>query len=133
MKTLMEHHLMVDGEAMRASFSLTPCFSKVPLSTINCPTINQAHSPTINQTAFTLLELLIVLAIIGFLSAMALPHLKGLTRSNVMGSANQQLLDDIALARQRAINGRTVVCMVFMPPVDPRLPESYYDKFLNNT
>ena|ERR1043165_9148936 len=67
--------------------------------------------------AFTLLELLIVLAIIGILATLALPHLKGLTRSNVMLSANQQLLDDIASARQRAISGRTIVSMVFMPAV----------------
>src|SRR4051794_30366545 len=39
--------------------------------------------------AFTLLELLIVLAIIGFLSAMALPHIGGLTRSNIMAGANE--------------------------------------------
>jgi len=69
--------------------------------------------------AFTLLELLIVLAIIGFLSAIALPHLRGLTRSNVMAGANEQLLGDLALARQRAINSRSVVCIVFMPAVDP--------------
>ncbi len=66
---------------------------------------------------FTLLELLIVLAIIGLLTSVALPHLKGLTRSNTMASANEQLLNDLALARQRAINGRSVVCVVFMPPV----------------
>jgi type II secretory pathway pseudopilin PulG len=73
---------------------------------------------------------MIVLAIIGLLTGLALPHLKGLTRSNVMASANQQLLDDVALARQRAINGRSVVCMVFMPPVDPT--QSLYS-FLNVT
>ena len=67
--------------------------------------------------AFTLLELLIVLAILGLLTSVALPHLKGLTRSNIMASANEQLLNDLALARQRAINGRSVVCVVFMPPV----------------
>ncbi len=68
---------------------------------------------------FTLLELLIVLAIIGLLSAVALPHLKGLTRSNIVASANQQLLDDLASARQRAINNRGGVYVLFMPPVDP--------------
>jgi len=69
--------------------------------------------------AFTLLELLIVLAIIGFLSAMALPHLRTLTRSNIMAGANEQLLGDLALARQRAINSRSAVYVVFMPQIDP--------------
>ena len=78
-----------------------------------------------SSRAFTLLELLIVLAIIGLVTALALPHLKGLTRSNVMAAANQQLLDDVALARQRAINGRSVVCMVFMPPIDNTNPNLY--------
>ena len=66
---------------------------------------------------FTLIELLIVLAIIGLLTTIALPHLKGLTRSNIMASANEQLLADLASARQRAINGRSVVSVVFMPAV----------------
>jgi len=72
-----------------------------------------------------LLELLIVLAIIGFLSAMALPHLKGLTRSNVMAGANEQLLGDLALARQRAINSRSAVYVVFMPQIDPMAFKPY--------
>ena len=70
------------------------------------------------EAGFTLLELLIVLAIIGMLSALALPVIKGFTRSNVMTSANQQMLDDIALARQRAMSSRSVVCVVFVPGMD---------------
>jgi len=82
------------------------------------------HRPC-RRAAFTLLELLIVLAIIGFLSAMALPHIGGLTRSNVMAGANEQLLGDLALARQRAINGRSAVYMVFMPTNDPTVLKTF--------
>jgi len=63
----------------------------------------------------TVMELLIVVAIIALLSALAIPAIKGLTRSNTISSANRQLLDDVALARQRAINERSIVHIVFVP------------------
>ncbi len=66
--------------------------------------------------AFTLIELLVVLAIIGLLMAISLPAMKGIGQSNVVASANRQLLDDVALARQLAIKNRSVVHMVFVPP-----------------
>jgi prepilin-type N-terminal cleavage/methylation domain-containing protein len=71
----------------------------------------------------TLLELLIVISIIGILSAIALPALKGMRQSNLMASANRQLLDDLALARQQAIKNRSEVVVVFAPPIDPAMPE----------
>jgi len=52
--------------------------------------------------------------IIALLSVIALPAIRGMTRSNTMSSANRQLLDDIALARQRAINERSIVHIVFV-------------------
>ncbi|MCL5096404.1 MAG: prepilin-type N-terminal cleavage/methylation domain-containing protein [Candidatus Omnitrophica bacterium] len=64
--------------------------------------------------AFTLLELLIVLGIIGMLAALGLPALKGIGQSNTIGAANRQLLDDLSLARMLAINGRSTVYMVFV-------------------
>lgn len=67
-------------------------------------------------SGFTILELMVVLAIIGFIAALALPHVAGFNRANAVSAATQQFLDDVALARQRAMSGRTTVYMVFVPP-----------------
>jgi prepilin-type N-terminal cleavage/methylation domain-containing protein len=65
--------------------------------------------------AFTLLELLVVVAIIGFLAAMTLPHVGGFNRANTVSAATRQLLDDVARARNRAMANRSTVYMVFVP------------------
>ena len=84
------------------------------------------------RNAFTLTEMLVVLVVLGILAAIVVPRLGGLVKSNTMMGANRQLLEDIAYARQRAINDRTKVYMVFVPtnfwlqPVfNTLLPESY--------
>lgn len=66
-------------------------------------------------SAITVLELMVVIAIIALLSVAALPAIRGMTRSNTIASANRQLLDDIALARQRAINERSIVRVLLIP------------------
>jgi len=68
-----------------------------------------------DRTAITIIELLVVIAIIALLATVSVPAIRGLTRSNLISSANRQLLDDIALARQRAINERSIVRVVFVP------------------
>src|SRR2546426_10145311 len=65
---------------------------------------------------FTLVELLVVMAIIAVLATIGLPALKGFGKGNADTAAHRQMLDDIALARLRAISGRTTVYMVFVPP-----------------
>jgi len=65
---------------------------------------------------FTLLELLIVLAIMALLAVIGLPAMRGIQKSNVMASASQQLVSDLALARQTAIRERTTVHVLFVPP-----------------
>jgi prepilin-type N-terminal cleavage/methylation domain-containing protein len=67
--------------------------------------------------AFTLLELMVVIGIIGFIAALALPHVGGIGQANSMTTATRQLLDDVALARQRAMVNRSTVYMVFLPPM----------------
>ncbi len=66
--------------------------------------------------AFTILELLVVITIIGILAAAALPAIRGMTKSNALVAADRQLLDDLGYARLRAIADHTTVFVVFVPP-----------------
>ncbi len=68
------------------------------------------------RAAFTLIEMLVVIAIIGILLAIGIPMLKGMNKSNSMTAADRQLLDDFNYARQRAIADHTSVYVVFIPP-----------------
>ena len=56
------------------------------------------------------------MAIIALLATIGLPVLKGFGKGNAEAAAHRQMLDDIALARLRAISGRTTVFMLFVPP-----------------
>jgi prepilin-type N-terminal cleavage/methylation domain-containing protein len=66
--------------------------------------------------AFTLLELMVVIVIMGLLAAIGLPAIRGMNKSNGLTAADRQLLDDINYARQRAMADHTSVYMVFVPP-----------------
>ncbi len=72
--------------------------------------------PAVFRAGFTLLELLVVVGIIGILASITIPSLKGLGRANKTAAASRQILDDLAVARLRAISERTTIYMVFLPP-----------------
>ena len=59
--------------------------------------------------------MLVVISILGILAALAVPALKNFGHADAMTAAAQQLLDDVARARQLAISQRTTVYMVFVP------------------
>jgi prepilin-type N-terminal cleavage/methylation domain-containing protein len=65
--------------------------------------------------AFSLAEMLVVIAIIGILAAIGIPALKGFGKSNSMTAALRQFQSDIAYARQKAMSTRSTVFMVFVP------------------
>jgi prepilin-type N-terminal cleavage/methylation domain-containing protein len=66
--------------------------------------------------AFTLIEMIVVLAIIGMILALSLPHFRHMNEGRAMEGAVRQLLDDLAFARQTAIATRSTVAMVFVSP-----------------
>lgn len=59
---------------------------------------------------------MVVIGIIAILASIGLPALRGLGESNAIDAATRQILDDLAFARLRAINDRTTVYMLFVPP-----------------
>ena len=71
-------------------------------------------SPKSSQ-AFTLIELLTVIAIIGLLAVLAAPIFKQFGKGDVTLAATRQLRDDLARARQLAISRHSTVYMVFIP------------------
>ena len=56
-----------------------------------------------------------VLAIIGLLASMSLPALKSVRQGNTLVTAGRQLVDDLMLARAKAISERTTVHVFFVP------------------
>ncbi len=66
------------------------------------------------QRAFSLIELLVVISIIGIMAAIGIPAMKGMGATNDISAATRQLLDDLSYARIKAINERTTVYVVFV-------------------
>src|SRR3954467_9329294 len=68
-----------------------------------------------SKKAFTLFELLVVIGIIVLLATLGVGALRGFNAVNVVQAGNRQLMDDISMARNYALNQRTTVYMVFVP------------------
>lgn len=69
---------------------------------------------------FTLLELLIVLALLGLATAIAMPNLERLYAAATRATERDYVLDQVAaLGREAVLNGRAYVVFGNVPPADP--------------
>ena len=72
-----------------------------------------AWRPLRESSAFTLVELMAVIGIIGLLAAVGVPALKGLTGSGGRKQALSQVMGALEIARNTAINNRTNAAVIF--------------------
>ena len=68
---------------------------------------------TSNRSAFTLVELLAVVAILGIMLAVALPYFSGISEGAAMEGSIRELRSTLSLARQWAITKRVKTYVVF--------------------
>lgn len=66
-----------------------------------------------SHKGFTLIELMIVLAIMGIIAAIAAPNLRGYMAQRRLNGAVQQVFGDLMSARQRAITENRNIGVVF--------------------
>jgi prepilin-type N-terminal cleavage/methylation domain-containing protein len=119
------------GAEQRAddAFRSPPSALCSPPSPVPRPTppsrVTRHSSPVTPRAAFTLIELLTVVAILALIAALVGPVVSNFRKGDSTLSATRQLLNDVGIARRTAISQRTTVYMIFVPTnfwLDPARP-----------
>jgi prepilin-type N-terminal cleavage/methylation domain-containing protein len=99
----------------RLNLATSPAAKAVELSNEPGPLPRFNVSTFQRYRAFTLIEMLTVISIIGIIAALSVPVIKNFGKSDVTVSASRQMLDAVGYARQLAMADRTTVYMIFVP------------------
>ncbi len=78
--------------------------------------------PNISRQAFSLVELLIVILIIGIVAGFAVPAVQGMLRGSQLTQASGQLTDSMAFARQLALSKNRLIEVRFYRFADNETP-----------
>ena len=87
---------------------------------IGCPT----RLGTLRSRAFTLIELLAVIAVIGLITATTVPMLFSTMKANRLSAAGEELVNRISLAQQMAVSRNHEIELRFYHYPDPEDPAS---------
>jgi uncharacterized protein (TIGR02596 family) len=79
-------------------------------------------TPTFSRSAFSLIEILIVVGIIGIISSFAVPAATKMIRGSDVTRASQMLTDQLSTARQIAVSRNKQVEVRFLRFADPEQP-----------
>jgi uncharacterized protein (TIGR02596 family) len=92
-----------------------------------------------SRKAFSLVELLIVILIIGIVAGFAVPAVTGMLRGSALSQASSQLVDTMSLARQTALSKNKIVEIRIyrfadneVPGEDPTKPETGHFRALQS-
>jgi uncharacterized protein (TIGR02596 family) len=84
----------------------------------------QMRLDTVRSRAFTLIELLAVIAVIGLITATTVPMLFSTMKANRLSAAGEELVNRISLAQQMAVSRNHEIELRFYHYVDPEDPAS---------
>lgn len=88
------------------------------MNSVRATTLSSRAGQPIAARAFTLIEMVVVLGIIGILAALTLPSFTKAGKGNTTETASRKLADDLAFARLKAMSSRTKVYVVFSPDLN---------------
>lgn len=88
----------------------------------HCPELARTMKTNTSRNAFSLVELLIVILIIGIVAGFAVPAVQGMLRGSQLNQAAALLTDQMALARQTAISKNRMVEVRFYRFADNEIP-----------